>query len=317
MKRFAIAIAAIAIGLPALPAAAGTALLRPNVVIDGDVVKLGDLFDNIGAKADTAIARAPAPGHRAVLDADWLQRVANNYRIDWQAQNAFEQAVVERSGVTIGHDQIEAQLVQALVAQGVAPDAQVELANRQTQVVVPVGADLQIGVRDLFYDSHVKRFSATVEVPANAPNATRIRVSGRVFPTVDVPILAHPVARGDVIAGNDITWTRVREDSLRRDVVTDTAQLIGYTPRQGLRPGQMISTADLQKPIAVQRGALVTMVLRYGSMHLSAQGHAVEQGSVGDSIRVTNTHSNLTVEGKVEGPNMVSVSMTGGSPLAN
>jgi flagella basal body P-ring formation protein FlgA len=278
---------------------------------------LGDLFDNIGDKADIAVARSPAPGRRATLDADWLQRMANIHGVDWHSQNAFEQAVVERASMTVTHDQIEAELLSALVGQGVQEGSQIELANRMAQVVVPVGVSLQIGVRDLFYDSRNKRFTATVEVPANSPSATRIRVSGRVFQTIEVPVLTRQVNRGEVIAVRDLTWTKVREDSVRRDVATDPSQIIGMTPRQTVRSGQMVSISDVQKPIAVTRGGMVTMVLKNGAMSLSAQGHAVEQGSVGDVIRVTNSQSNLTVEAKVEGPNMVSVSLNGTAALAN
>lgn len=316
MKRFVLPLA-FALCFAAGAAEAG-ALLHPNVVVDGDVVKLGDLFDNVGAKADVAVARAPAPGRRAVVDADWLQRIANMNGVDWRAENVFEQAVIERSGVTVTHDQIEAELLSALASQGVSPaNSQIELANRAAQIVVPIDAQLQIGVRDLSYDSRYKRFTATVEVPANSPSASRMRVTGRVIQTVDVPVLARQIGRGDVINAHDITWTKVREDAIRRDIVVDADQLVGLTPRQTLRSGQMVSTSDLQKPIAVARGALVTMVLKSGTMMLSAQGHAVEQGSVGDVIRVTNSHSNMTVEGKVEGPNMVSVSLAGTTALAN
>ncbi|PKU26010.1 flagellar basal body P-ring formation chaperone FlgA [Telmatospirillum siberiense] len=307
---------AFAFSLVASSAYAG-ALLRPNVVVDGEVLKLGDLFDNVGAKAEVAIARSPAPGRRATLDADWLQRVAMMNGLDWRPQNAFEQAVVERAGVTLTHDQIEAELLSALAGQGVAGDCQIELANRAAQIVVPVGVDLRIGVRDLFYDSRYKRFTATVEVPANSPSATRLRVTGRVFQTIDIPVLNRQATRGDVITQRDLTWMKMREDVVRRDVAIDPTQIVGMTPRQTIRSGQMVSTADLQKPVAVARGALVTMVLKYGSMSLSTQGHAVEQGSVGDLIRVTNSHSNLTVEGRIEGPNVVSVSLNGATALAN
>ena len=307
---------AFAIGLAAQSAEAG-ALLRPNIVVDSEVVKLSDLFDNIGDKADVAIARSPAPGHRATLDADWLLRMASIHGVDWRPQSAFEQAVVERSGVTVTHDQIEAELLSALTGQGVADGSQIDLANRTAQIVVPVGVSLQVGVRDLLYDSRYKRFTATVEVPANSPSATRIRVTGRVFQTVEVPVLAHQINRGEVITAHDLTWTKMREDMIRRDVATDPGQIIGMTPRQTVRSGQMVSTSDLQRPIAVARGAMVTMVLKNGAMSLSAQGNAVEQGSIGDVIRVTNSHSNLTVEAKVEGPNMVSVSFNGTTALAN
>ena len=51
-------------------------------------------------------------------------------------------------------------------------------------------------------------------------------------------------------------------------------------------------------------------------MSLTSQGRAVEQGSVGDTIRITNTRSNMTVEGKIEGLNLVTVPLNG-TALAN
>ena len=87
--------------------------------------------------------------------------------------------------------------------------------------------------------------------------------------------------------------------------------------RQMLRSGQMLSAADLQRPISVTKGALVTMILKVGAMSLTTQGRALEQGSLGDFIRITNTHSNMTVTGKIEGPNVVSVAPPGNIALAD
>ena len=309
MSRF-VPLLALAFGLIWQPALAD-ALLRPNIVVDGEMVKLGDLFDGAGDKFDLSVARAPAPGRRIVVDADWLQRVANMNGLAWRPENVFEQAVIERSGVTITHEQIEPALVAALVGQGVGGSIQVVLANRGAQMIVPVNVTPQVGVRDLLYDNQYNHFTALVEVPADAPNATRIRVSGRVVRTVEIPVLAHPVSSGAVIGARDVTWVKMRQDAVRRDVITTLDQLIGLTPRQTLRSGEMVSTSEVQRPVAVARGALVTMVLRYGAMSLTAQGRAIEQGSVGDVIHVTNTHSNLSVEGRIDAPNVVSVSLGG------
>jgi flagella basal body P-ring formation protein FlgA len=52
-------------------------------------------------------------------------------------------------------------------------------------------------------------------------------------------------------------------------------------------------------------------------MTLTTQGRSIEQGAVGDVVRVTNTHSNLIVVGKVTGANLVTVAPEGGIALAN
>ena len=315
MKRLALALSVV-FAFSVQPALADPQL-RANVVVDGDLVKLGDVFDNVGDKADAAIARSPSPGKRITVNAEWLVRVTRNNGIVWKPMSAFDQAVIERSGITIGREQIENELLTALIDQGVSKTADIELANRATQVVVPAGTETSIGVREVFYDSRYKRFTATIEIPADSPSAQRVHVSGRVFNTIDVPVLAHSISRGDVIRARDLTWTKVREDSLRRDALIDADQIIGLAPSETLKMGEMLASSQLQRPVAVARGATVTMELKVGAMSLTSQGRAVEQGSVGDVIRVTNTRSNQTVTATIEGPNMVSVAPNGGVALAN
>ena len=268
------------------------------------------------AKISVPVARAPAPGRRVTVDSEWLGRVAHLNGISWQPASSFDQIAVERSSVTISREQIEAELIATLVRQGAAPNIQIELTNGAQQLAVPAESGANIGVQDVTYDEHLKRFSATLEIPANQPNSQRIKVSGRIYSTIDVPVLSHAVPRGEVISSHDLNWIKTREDTLRHDVITDVDQIVGMTPRSPMRVGQMVTNSEIQKPVAIVKGALVTLVLKSGTMTLSAQGRALEQGSLGDTIHVINTHSNLTVEGKVEGPNMVSVIPTG-SVLVN
>jgi flagella basal body P-ring formation protein FlgA len=319
-----IAAGALAAVLLSVPAWAG-AVLRPTAVVTGDDIKLGDLFDGIGDKAGIIVARAPAPGHKAVVDADWLHRVATLNGVDWSTDNPFLEMVIDRPGMTIGRDRIVQEVTAALAQKGVSADSQIDVVNRDLRLVIPADAAATLAVRDLVYDSATQHFSAVVEAPADAANPARIAVAGMVRATVDVPTAAHPIGRNEIIATRDLTFTRMRKDLVRRDALLDVDQIIGMTPRGMLRTGQTISFADLQKPIAVARGALVTIVLRDGSMTLTVQGRASEPGSVGDVIKVTNTRSNLVIPALVEGPNLVSVgvgvtpqpSARGGLALAN
>jgi flagella basal body P-ring formation protein FlgA len=57
----------------------------------------------------------------------------------------------------------------------------------------------------------------------------------------------------------------------------------------------------------VTKGNLVTIEMRNAGMSLSTQGKALEEGSLGDVIRVTNISSNKIIEAKVNGTNRVDV----------
>ena len=91
----ALAAAVVLFASPAAGSAASSVMLRTNVVVDDDVIRLGDLFTNSGKYADTAIARSPIPGRRSVFDAEWLFRVARAFRLAWRPLSLDDRAVVD------------------------------------------------------------------------------------------------------------------------------------------------------------------------------------------------------------------------------
>ena len=60
-------------------------------------------------------------------------------------------------------------------------------------------------------------------------------------------------------------------------------------------------------PQMVSRGELVTMVFDQNGMRLTAKGRALEDGTMGQSIKVSNTGSNRTIEGRVTGSKQITV----------
>lgn len=317
MTRLILALAVLLAGMSA-QAAGLPAQLRTGAMVDGETIRLGDIWENLAERADLAVAAAPQPGKRVTLDARWLAAAAAAYGIDWRPASAFDRLVIERSGLTIEADTIEAELMAALAREGVPASSAIEIANRTgLRLLVPAGTPTTIGIRDMTYDPRVNRFSAVVEVPANAPAATRLRVSGRVFAMTRMPVLNRVVNRGEVIAHADLDWAEMREEAVRGEVATAFAQLVGQEPRHTLRPGVPVRINEVQRPVLVSRNSAVTMILKTPMMELSTQGKAVEEGARGDLIRVTNLHTKKIVEAKVEGPGLVSVAATGPRLLSN
>jgi flagella basal body P-ring formation protein FlgA len=286
--------------------------LKPSIMLTGDAITLGDIWDNIGDKAGTPLANAPAPGKRITLETRWLMAVAQSYGIDWRPASAFERSVVERAGQTVDIRTIETELKEALTLEGAPANATLEISNRQQlHIVIPATSSPTVAVKDLTYDPRMNRFQAVVESPAGAPNSVRFKVTGNVFASARIPVLSHPMGRGEVITEADLQWVDVREEVVRRDIVTNPRMLIGQEPRYQLRSGAPIRTAELQKPVVVGKSSSVTIIMRTKFMTLTAQGRAIEDGSIGDIIRVTNVQSKQTIDAKVEGPGQVSV-MPGG-----
>lgn len=312
MKRRLIALALL--GLAAALAAPGSAgastdpvVLRPSVVVEGRVITLGDLFTGAGKQAGVAVAYAPAPGKRAVFDVRWLYRVAQSHGLKWRPLTMQDQAVVERASTLVGRDEIESQILDALVRQGVDSTAKVELSNRLLQIHLPEGSAAGIAVEDITYNARTGYFAAVIAAPANSPAAERHRVTGRAYRVQDIPVLARRVLPGEVIRENDLEWISMRADQVRPDTVIDAGELVGKSPTHLLRLGRAIRTREIGDPVLVPKRGLVTILFQRPNMTLTAKGRALEDGSEGDTIRIANTQSNTIIEAIVVGAHTVAV----------
>ncbi|HEX6979216.1 MAG TPA: flagellar basal body P-ring formation chaperone FlgA [Alphaproteobacteria bacterium] len=288
---------------------AAAAVLRSHTTVTDGFVRLGDLFEGIAAGADIVVARAPAPGRQMTFDAATLYRLAQAYRIDWRPQSRFDRTLVQRVGRIIPASDIVARLDEAIAAEANRTDFEVELSQRQADVILPIDATPSVEVRDLSLDPQGGRFTAMLVVGGDHPAARHLMVSGRVHATVRVPVLRRTIDAGDIINKGDIEWIRVRESRIGGDTITDPARLIGTTPRRRLKAGELIREGETRPPVVVDRNSTVTILLQVGNMTLTAQGRATEDGAKGDVIRVVNLQSKRTIEATVEGPDLVTVSL--------
>jgi flagella basal body P-ring formation protein FlgA len=290
-----------------IAAAADAATLRPQVVVEGETVRLSDIFDDAGARANATVIPAPPPGRRAVYDVQWLAEVARIFQVAWRPTSRFDRIVIERAGRTVPARELVARIAPALRERGMSERSEIELQGRAQDISLPLDAPDAVEVRQLDYDQTAGRFTAVLIVGAGHRAALRVIASGRIHPTVDVPVLRRVIGPGEVIRPADLEWASVREDRLRRDVVTDPNRLLGTTPRNRLRAGEPVREGETRPPVLVARNAQVAIVLEHGPMRLTVLGRALEDGARGETIRVINQQSRATVEAVVTGADTVTV----------
>lgn len=117
--------------------------------------------------------------------------------------------------------------------------------------------------------------------------------------------------RGDVLSEeNTITDRRVLEPNAK---VIPPTEMIGRKLKRPLPVGQVVQELDLE-PVVVPLGATavksrspVKMIVRLGSINVVANGEALQDGKIGDRIRVQNLDSKKVIVGKVTAPDTVEV----------
>lgn len=305
MIRLLFAAAALALASQAI--AAEPVTLNERVRVSGNYVRLGEMFRHVGDQADVVVAYAPTPGKSAIFDAQWLYNVARRYGIPWRPISLQDRVTVDRESQVIDREQIEGAILEAFTNKGFDGDLRVQLSNRMLRLYVAGDVVATVRVDELTHDPRTRRFTALVTVFADGATVQTVRVTGRAYETVRVPVLTRPLSRNQVIERGDIEWIEVRADYVQYDTVLEADELVGKVASRAFGPGKPVRAADVRRPVVVEKGSMVIMVLKAPGMLLTARGRALENGSKGDTIRITNTSSNTPLEARVIGTGKVSV----------
>ncbi len=282
---------------PAQPAPPSITL-NHRIIVRGSAVKLGEIFAGPLPDPDRAIAYAPAAGEKIRLNASWLAEVARNNNVAWQPSDASEQAVVERARVVLNGRDILQAVAESLVAQGLSADSDLGAnPGAMAEIAAPISSQPVVRVDDATFSGGA--FTAAVTIlSVNYPDQ-HMTISGKIYPTLAVPTLSRPVAQRDLIGADDFVLVRKRAVDVQAGVVVEPQRLIGMTATRPLRAGETIQAGDIARPILVPRGETVTLILQTPYMTLTASGKALENGSLGDTIRIENTRSNKILFGIV------------------
>jgi flagella basal body P-ring formation protein FlgA len=280
-------------------------ILKPHVTVERESVRLGDLFSDLPKAANPAVevARAPAPGQKATLDAATLMSIASTHRIGWRPSGRFDKVVIERAGQIIGPAAIHEAIRKALADHGLPPGADVALDNDRFQLVAPADRPAMVRAENPIYDPSKPRFEITLVSSADDRDGGEktTKVQGKIFRTVDVPVLVRPIGVGEVIRARDIEMARLRSDQVGPTHVNDPDKLVDKSAKRVLAAGQPVKVGDVAMPILVAKNSMVNVKIASARLALVMQGKSMDDGAEGDTVRVVNTRSNKIVQGTVNG----------------
>jgi flagella basal body P-ring formation protein FlgA len=305
--------AAAVLALAAFPAVSHAATLRPMALLQGPTVRLSDLFDGVGLRADTVLGPAPAPGGRIIVEAAQAAAIARQFGVDWRPATGAEAAVLERPGEPVPRGMVLDALREAITNAGADADAELEMTGFNPPLMPPHAA-AQASVTQLDWDRTSGRFTALLSVTGAGAEPVNLRISGRALATEEVVVPTRRVAMGEVLQPSDIKVARVRTMLVHADVALSPIQAAGLSARRALQPGLPVALSDLTKPSLVRQRGTVIIELETPGMTLSVQGTALEGGAMGDHVKVLNPNSKAVMDAEVIGDGRVRVS-PGSTPL--
>lgn len=113
-------------------------------------------------------------------------------------------------------------------------------------------------------------------------------------------VVSTPLDRGAAISSTSFTLEE-REISPSQ-IIADPATLVGRSARSRLAPGRIIESRDVESPVVVSRGDIVTVECLSGGILLKTFGRARGSGREGDIVSFEPLRKGRAFEARIAGP---------------
>lgn len=315
IRPLLIAIALLAAGVaPALAQqdrdAATTPVLRANVTVSSDVVRIGDVIDNAGTAAQIAIYRAPDLGTTGMVPAAQIVDILRSHQIIGVDTHDLREISVTRLSRVLSSKDVESQVAHALERRnglGEAADLSITFDRNFGDLQLDASNSGDLKPAMVRFDRRNGRFDVTFEIANDAASVpTRLRFTGVAVDTVEAMVLTRSVDRNEILKASDVIVERRPKSEVGIAPATRD-QTIGMQARRPLRVGLALKATDLTKADLVTRDQNITLVYQVPGIYVTGRGKALEAGTEGDTISVTSLQSKRVVQGKVIGPGQVAI----------
>src|SRR5690606_9966050 len=292
LKRagLALALAALATTAQAEP------LLKGDVTVTAAIVTVGDLVDNAGLMAETAVFRAPAPGTAGVLSVEDIAAALRSAGIEEFQAAGLDTIRVARVGVEVGLPLITDLIATDLRTRGILSsgmDMDIALDTPLPELVSANTAN-PATLTILRYMSGSSTFSARFQI---AGIDRPLDVSGQIQLLIAAPHLTRTLPQGTILSSDDVEMRMIPLPYAESAGLVAVEQLVGKALQRQTRAGVMLRPSDIAAPEIISRNEQVTVVYQHGSLTLTTTGKALNAASLSEPVTVLNTMSNKVLQG--------------------
>jgi len=110
--------------------------------------------------------------------------------------------------------------------------------------------------------------------------------------------LARSLGRGEVIMADDLSLVSSPNNRVR-GYFEDPTHVIGRKTNRALSVNQVLQSRHLEMDWLIQKNQSVTIETQIGAVTVAGIGVALDNGQMGDLLKVLNQSSNVVIEGRV------------------
>ncbi len=291
--------------------------VKNRLQIDGDMVYLGDIAtfhpaDDSRVKNFKAIeiTSSPAPDSLRTIKKDFILYKASNL-INSEKDITLrvpDIITIERTAQVIGEETLK-EIFHDFIMDNAPWDRDqivIDRINSPPPIALPTGElDWEIDVKQ--NNNFIGNFSIMIDFMVDGESLRKIIVSGKISVFKEVVKAARNIDRGDIITSHDITLASEKIKYNRNNLITSPKEIIGKRATRRIQADQSIKTGMFEVPPAVEKGDRVVIKAESNELLITASGKALEEGCVGDQIRVMNISSGREIIATVRRTDLVEV----------
>jgi flagella basal body P-ring formation protein FlgA len=290
---------------------------KPTAAVDGVSVTLGDIavFDEDSQVSRTLatqlIAQAPSPGQQIDLQTRSIiqyfePRLKQDLHIDWRG--------AETVRVTRNAHQVSSANILGIIdtflqqKKDELPEAEIRFipAAQPLPFIVPPG---ELSWEVIPSDPEIvgsKRFAILFKVDGRLRKNMSVR--GHLEVLAPVVVATGDLRKGTILTPQHLT-TAVHDIGNLKNPCLDGKDIVGKKLTRSVRADSVILLPHVDFPPMVRKGELVRIILKKGTLLLTANGVARTDGKQNQTIRVQNTSSQKILYCRVTAPGLVEVTL--------
>jgi flagella basal body P-ring formation protein FlgA len=296
--------------LPAISAGARpsrSVWLRSHVVLDSGSMTMADLLPDSAPASlrqeavSIPLGSAPQPAMTRTLYRQQLQFLLRDHKALLRELVLPDEVTVQRAHRVLTRQEVIQAIKQATGQQGADFSEGLDLQDIHFSTLVYV-TQAHPGLKVIRIQSDPLRDETRFRLwTSKEPGTLPFEVS--VPGAVKLPILVsrHPLAPGEVVSANDFEVVMKPEGGIISGKRPSATDLAGFETRAPLRAGQAVARTEFGMPVLVRPGVLASLIVQGGDFSIKIVVTPLEQGVLGQEIRVRNRETRAVLEATVIG----------------
>lgn len=245
------------------------------------------------------IAYAPQPGESLQIPGERVRSLIASYSPDIRVEGP-ETVRVTRGHALISKEQLRDMFVAAVIRQtGLSSErVKVPAISPDEDIRIPDG-DSRVNLEFSPGETFRRRATARLTITVNRRPWKSLFITGNIELYGPAVKVSRAIKRGERIEAGDLIVEDVNLAQQPDSLITNPRDVLGMEALTALKAGQVLTETQVQAPVLVNRGDMVTLVVRMPNMTVTARGVAQQAGRRKQAIKVLNIASNKVVYGQV------------------